>query len=466
MRVFNIIFKDLKVLLTDKKTLGLLIIMPILLTTILGAALGGTFSSDFDKRSIRIAVVKEYDFAYEKDKFMEFLNNNLFFQNINQEQLKGLETYMENFSGEFNPEEMFFNEFLDNNDMKKVLQYQVLDLEKAKELLRNNKISSIVILPEDFIYNMYVNFFPLPSRNELDIKIINNPDNYINNQIIEGVMNSFAEINNISIVGKVTYFETGIDEGIDMMTLSSSGGIIESFYGIIEEAKVKIEEENVDKKEPLSSIEYYAVAMTAMFILFAAGEGAYLLLEEKDNLTYARMTVAGVSKSLIAIGKYFTIFSFTLMQILVMILYSTLVLGVDWGDKWLVTLITLCTTFSIAGLGTMLASVSYKIGNYKMADAFSSILVFLLALIGGSYMPVEILPKFMHNLGNFIPNGAALKAYNKVMLGDGITQILPFLLSLIGMGVVFTLIAVYILNAEGGIESVKYNSAKTSKIEG
>ncbi len=461
MRVFNIIFKDLKVLLTDKKTLGLLIIMPIILTTILGAALGGTFSSDSDKRAIKIAVVKEYDFAYEKDKFMEFPNNNFLFQNMNQEQLKGLETYMENFSGEFNPEEMFFDGFLDNNDMKKMLQYQVLDLEKAKELLRNNEISSIVILPEDFIYNMYVNFFPLPYRNELDIKIINNPDNYIHSQIIEGIMNSFAETSDISIIGKVTYFETGIDEGIDMMTLSNSEEIIQSFYTIIEEAKVQIEEENVDKQKPLSSIEYYAVAMTAMFILFAAGEGAYLLLEEKDNLTYARMTVAGIPKSLIAIGKYFTIFSFTLMQILVMILYSTLVLGVDWGDKWLVALITLCTTFSIAGLGTMLASMCYKSGNYKMANAFSSILIFLLALIGGSYIPIEVLPKFMHNLSNFIPNGAALKAYNSVMLGDNIIQILPFLLSLIGMGVVFTIIAVYILNTEGGIKNVKYNSAKT-----
>ncbi len=453
-------------MLTDKKTLGIMIIMPIILTTILGAALGGMFSSDSVKDPIKIAVVKEYDLDYEKDKFLESPNNSFFLQNMDVGQILEMQAGMKGFIEDFDVEELVFDNFLNTDEMKEVLEYQVLSLEEAKELLKNNRISSIVILPEDFIYDMYVDFFPWTFRNELQISIIGNPDSYISNQIIEGIMNGFAEAVSTPIIGKSVFLETGIDEGIDMMTLANSEKIIEDMVNIIEDAKAELEAENVNKQKPLSSVEYYAVGMTAMYILFAAGEGGKLLLEEKDNLTYARMTVAGISKSQIAIGKYFTIFSFTLIQMLIMILYSTFVLGVNWGHIGLVALITICTVISIAGLGTMLAAISFKSGNYKMADTFSSVLVFLLSLIGGSFIPAEVLPKFMQSLGSFIPNGAALKAYNRVILGNGLNEILPFLLSLIGMGVIFTSIAVYMLKMEGGVKYVKYNSATTSKIEG
>lgn len=466
MKVFDIIFKDLKVMFTDKKTIGIMIIMPIILTTILGVALGGMFSTDFSDDPIKIAVVKEYDIDYEKDKFLGSPKNSMFLQNMNEEQVKEMQTGMKELVEDFNIEELFFDNFLDSDGMKEVIEYQVVNLEEARELLKSESISTIIVLPEDFIYDMYVNFFSWTFRNELKIEVIGGQGNYIHNQKIEGIMSRFVQLVSTPIIGKSVFIETGIDEGIDMINLASAENLIEEMANIIEDANAKLEDENVDKQEPLSSVQYYAAAMTAMFILFTAGEGGKLLLEEKNDLTYGRMTVAGISKSRIAMGKYFTIFSFTLIQMLVMLVYSTFILKVDWGHFGLVALITICTVISIAGLGTMLAAISFKSGNYKMADAFSSVFVFLLSLIGGSFIPAEVLPKFMRSLGSYIPNGAALKAYSRVMLGSGITEILPFLLSLIVMGVIFTLVAINMLKMEGGMKYVKHNSTTTSKIEG
>ncbi len=461
MKVIDIILKDLKVLLTDKKTIGIMILMPVIITTILGAALSNMFSIDENKEQITIAVVKEYDYGKEVDLFINTLQSEQFSQNMNGSQMMNItEQIMK-----FNMEEMFFKNFLENEDIKGILNYKVIEKEEAKSLLDQNKISSIVILPDKFIYDMYMNF-STPFRNEIYIEVIGGSANYIHNQIVEGIMKGFSEKVSSLIIGKNVYLQIGTAEGIDMSTLFSYKNVIDDISKTLESANITLKTEKVNRKKPLSSFQFYAAAMTAMYILFTAGEGGKLLLEEKENLTYQRMAVAGVSKNKVVLGKYFTIFSFALLQITIMIAYSSLVLGVDWGNSILVSIITLCAAFAIAGLGTMLSAISYSCGSYKMADVFQSIIVFMLSLFGGSFMPIEVLPRIFKKTSNFIPNGVALKAYKNVMLGNGIKEILTSLLVLIAMGVIMTLISIYILKREEGWKNVKYNFAETSKIEG
>lgn len=445
MRVFDIILKDLKVMLKDKKTIGIMVIMPIIITTILGGALGGAFVQSENNHKIQIAVVKQYDVKAEKEGFINNLMNNQNLQGTGNFDMDEMEKGLE----EFNIEKIIFDEFLESDEIKKIMEYQILDMKEAKEQLKNDKLSAIVIFPEEFTFNMYTNFFT-PYRNNIDIEIIGDPDRYIDNQYVTGIFRGFSDSVSTMIIGKNVLFETAMENGIGIEIFEKTEEIIEDMSGIIESLNIKLKTEKVNEKEPLSGFQYYTIAMTAMFILFTAGEGGKLLLEEKDKLTYQRMTMAGVSKSKIALGKFFTIFTFALIQIGIMIAYSSLALKVDWGNPITVGIITLCVVFSIAGLGTMLAAISFKSGNYKMADVFQSIFVFMLSALGGSFLPIDMMPEFIQKLSNYIPNGAALKAYNKAMLGSGLEDIFSFLIILVVLGVVFTTIAIYFLNRKEG----------------
>lgn len=460
MRVKDIIIKDLKVLLRDKKTIGIMFLMPIILTTILGFALGGTFESGEDNEKRQVAIVKEYDEKSDAELFIEEIKNSPIFANMNVEDMGEFGKEIADFS----LDEIFFDEILDN-ELKDIIDYRLLNLEEAKKLLMDDEISAIVILPDKLAFNIYTNFFT-PYRNNINIEIIENPERYMDNQIVRGVFKGISDSLSANIIGKNVFSETALETGFGFDIYEKIGTILEDLREVQESTTIKLETKKVSKKDPITGFQYYTIAMAAMYILFAAGEGGKLLLEEKDNLTYQRMVVAGVPKIKIATGKFFTIFSFAIFQIGVMLLYSTLALRVDWGDLVLVAAISLCAAFTIAGLGTMLASVSYRSGNYKLADVFQSIIIFVLSMLGGSFLPIEVLPKFIRTLSNFVPNGLVLKAYKEVMLGSGLNEIMNYLLSLLAMGAVFTAIAIYTLNKEKGWKNVKYNPTKTSKIEG
>jgi len=458
MKITDVIKKDLKIILSDRKAISIMIMMPIILMTILSFALSGTFVDGGTISKVRIALVKNYDKKNDLKRFRYILQNSIMAQNIYDSQLEE----MINSAEELDIEAIFIDEFLNNENLKEIIDYKIVNEEAAMKLLKNRKISAVVILPENFIYDMSINFLT-PFRNKVNIKVIGDPDKYIRVQIVEEIMKAFSDMTSSMIIGKNVFIETILEEEIGFIALEDIESVFKEMKGFGTEIGVNIDYIKVDGKEPISSFEYYSVGMTTMFILFAASYGSKSLLEEKDNNTYQRMIMAGTSKWKIAAGKFFTIFTFALMQIITMVIYSSLVLGVNWGNLALIALISICTVFSVAGIGTMIAAATYRIENYKMANVFDTVIIQAMALLGGSFFPINILPGFLQKLSIISVNGLALKSFLKVMRGYGIGEIQTYLLILIGMGVIFTVVAVYILSREGGHRNVKHNKAETLK---
>jgi len=461
MRIIDIILKDLKIMLTDKKALGLIILMPIILTTILGSALGGSFIDQGNNSKINIAIVKKYDQENETQKFLDSLKGDNIAGNISEEQIGELSKSIK----DLNIDSIFTEDFLKNEEMKKIVEFQIVEEDKAMELLSEDKISAVVVLPENFIYDMFINYLT-PFRNKVEVKVVGHPEKYIASQIVEGIMKGFTDTISTMIIGKNVFLELAMEENMGTEAYKNMGNIIEGMSENIKSIGIDLEYIKVNGKKPISSFQYYATAMTAMFILFTAANGGKLLLDEKNDMTYQRMVIAGTSKFKVVTGKFFTIFAIGLIQIGAMVLFTSLALKVDWGNILLVSLITLCAVFTVAGLGTMISAFTLKSGNYKVADLFQAAVVHAMSLLGGSFMPLDFLPKAMQNLSNFTLNGLALKAYQKVMIGYGIEEIGAFLLGLILMGIVFTIIAVYVLNKGEGWENDKRIKTKTIEIEG
>lgn len=458
MKAIDVIIKDLKIILSDKKALATMILMPIILTSILSVALKGSFSASTNIDSINIGIVKNYDIQKDTDKFTNVLTNGMLSKNIPNESSKQISEAI----SKIDVEKIFFQDFLGNKDINKIVKYSILEENQALQLLKEGRISAVVLLPENFIYDMYTNFLT-PFRNKVEVKVITHPDKQMSGQIIEEIMKAFSDTVSSIVINKNVFTETGLEFNIDR--------VYEDVQLIFDKStengntlRINIIYDKIDGKEPVSSFSYYSAAMTTMFILFAAGIGAKSLLEEKDNLTYQRMVIAGTSKWKILTGKFFTIFMIVLIQILTMIEYTTTVLGVEWGNLYYVLAINISVAISVAGLGIMLAALTYKIGNYKAANIFEGAIIQVMALLGGSFIPINIMPKFMQILSNFTINGLGLKSYLKIMMGYGVNEIIIPLLILITLGMVFTVISIVILKKEEGGQYVKHINAKSHEI--
>lgn len=459
MKILIVIIKDLKIILSDKKALAIMILMPVILTTILSMALRGSFtdSGDVNIEPVNIAVVKGYDEKQDASDFETVLKSGFFSEGMDE---KEINTLLES-SIKIN-EKMFFDDFLDSESLYKFIRYRVEEEESARELLKSKEVSAVVILPHRFIYDMKINFLT-PLRNKIDIKILTHPDRSIDGQIVKAAIDAYANAMSSVIIGKNVILETSMLNDAGSESLSNMGELMEGMGDIFKSVKIDIDEDTLEGKKSVSSADYYAAGMMTMFILFAAGHGGRMLLEEKDQLTYQRMVVAGVDKFEVLAGKLVTVFIIALFQTSVMLVYSHLALKVQWGNFMAVVLTNISSAFSVAGLGSFIGALTYKAGNYKMANIFESAIIQVMALLGGSFFPLDIMPEFMQRLTFLSLNGIALKSYLKIITGSDAGDVISYILILITIGAVFAALSIAVLSSKEVGRHAKHNKATIFK---
>lgn len=175
MKIRDMIIKDLKIMLSDKSAIMMLIIMPIILMTILGFSLTMSFKDSTSMEKIKIAVVKEYELEQENKDLIDLIPKESDFD-INEMDF-----------GDFNIDKLFFEDFLGNEEIKDIIEYIILTKDEATKKLTDKEITAIVILPKGFIKDTMVNF-GTTFRNIVNIEVIGRTDKNIGSTIVEEVV--------------------------------------------------------------------------------------------------------------------------------------------------------------------------------------------------------------------------------------------------------------------------------------
>jgi ABC-2 type transport system permease protein len=452
MKIIDIVIKDFRIALSDRAVIIELILMPIVLMAILGFALTMTFSDFSNTETIKIAVVKEYDIEAEKTELLEMIPKE---SNIDIESID---------FGDFDIERIFFDDFLGNKDIEEIIQYEIMTRDAAVKKMENKEITAIVILPKGFIKDTMINF-GTSFRNIVDIQVIGRTDKNIRTTIVEEILKGFTDVLNYNIAAKNTFARIYNHEGIEGNIAEHIKPLSKEIADVLGAEKPKLKYEELNDRPPMNSRAYYSFGMTAMFMLFAAGYGSKFLLEEKQMGTYDRMSASGVKKSTIVIGKSATIFLVALMQMIITYLFSSTVLQVKWGQFSNLIVIFVCSAFCVAGLGIMLASITYYAESYNLANLFSSFIIQIMAVLGGSMVPVEIMPGFARMASKLIPNGLFMNAVMKNYYGYGLDEYIYSIVGLILLGLIFINIATFTLIQKGrGIGNVKHTNVKANAV--
>lgn len=420
MRIFPLIMKDLKVILSDRKALLILIGMPIILFSILSFALQGSFSSSSNGLwDIEIALVKTYDFdeAYED-----------------------LKTYMS--LDEVRAIENIFTDIFLSEDLSFV-KLREMTYEEALLGLENNELASVIVLPENFIRDTALNMTPLKTP-PVTLEILTNPEKSYSSRIVANIVEDISQnlsskmIENKVVFQVLEYYEVNP----------------ESYERSTENERVEIiyDDVKIDQLKLVTSAQYYSVAMMAMFILFGASYGSKFMLLEKRKFTLQRQQVAGVSPLKLVVGKMVIIFCVGLLQIVAMILTSVIGFNVYWGDPLTVVLLTVLTSFAVMGFGTILAGMALKTDSFKTLNLLESGVFQVIALFGGSYFPIFLMPSWFQNISKVLLNGAALDVYLKVMMDAPFKDLLPGMLSLGLNGLVFLSIGLWLVYHDSSLK--------------
>ncbi len=197
-------------------------------------------------------------------------------------------------------------------------------------------------------------------------------------------------------------------------------------------------------------VSYYAGAITAVFLLFAAMQGALSLVDEREGGLADRLAAGPGGLPVIVIGKFLFLLGQGVVQAGLIFSAAALLHGVDITGHWLGWLVTSALVSAMAaGLALAACAVSTTRQQAHLAATFG---VLLLSAVGGSMVPRFLMPPWLQQAGWLTPNAWAIEAY-QMALSEGATAALPAWGVLAGLALVGLLVSV------GVVQRASFNRA-------
>lgn len=425
--MLKLYLKDIKVIFSDKKALLIFVLMPMILTTILSFALKGAFSQDVTTDLVKIAVVKGYDKEAEMQKLKEKF------------EAMGMEKAADGILSALDIEKMFFEEFLGNDAIERIFDLSFMSESEANTALSNKKVGVVVTLPENFLYHQYLNFlFAENHRVQVDMK--QHPEFNFSGGIARSIFESYFNRLNTLWINKAVYVDLAKDSLSPEILQAKMSEIFAMTDKVLEEV-TQVEPVKIETRRFISSSSYYAVAMMAMFILYASSNVGREMLREKHMKTLDRSYVAGVGYGKMLLSKGAMTVTLSGFQMAVLMLYSKFALGVQWERFDQILVAIAASAIAVAGLGIFLSTITLVNDDYKVANVFENVLIHLMALVGGSYIPIETMPEFMTHLKAFALNGIVLDMFLDIYQGTSWGALMLPFIKLLTIGAVFALLA-------------------------
>ncbi|WP_257009424.1 ABC transporter permease [Bacillus sp. 7884-1] len=264
-------WKDLLIIIRDKKALLTLIAMPLLLIAILGSAFGDMMDGDED------VTIKKFTLGIV---------------NLDQGQLGGVLS-----------EEVFEKEL---SDQIKVKYFQEEEMVKK---IKDHKLDVGIVIDEDFTASLI-------TGEQARAKLISVPDPGIKATIVSSVIEQFGQ-------------------SVPIEAMSANMALpVQGNTSAEEPSQNLLNETSIDADtNPVSSFQYYAAAMGVMFLLMTVVQGVSAMILEKEQEVFKRLLISNLTYINYLTGKMIGLIAISLLQAFVIIIGTKLIFGVDWGNS-------------------------------------------------------------------------------------------------------------------------------------
>ena len=378
-----IVWKDLLLFFRDKKSFFTLFFMPIILIAILGAAFGENMkgNSEVNINSFRVGITDQ-DMSTTSKLFISTLSK---------------------------------------SELSEIIDIKLLSKEQLEKDLNSRVIKMGIIIHANFEKSLL-------EHDNVQLNLLKGPNSTLQAMVLENLVLQFSqnyEMNRILMP---------LTQGEEIDNVSN------------QLKKELIAERNIHiNSQPITSFQYYAGGMGVLFLLMTVVFLVGSMIEEKEEEVYKRLIVSKISNTSYIVGKLVGIVLMSMIQLAVIILFTSFVFKVNWGEPFTVVMIGFSFILNAAGLGVLIGSF---INREKTFNSVGILGTQVLAALGGSMVPLYLFPQWVMNISYFLPNSLALQMFLKSMAGADFSEIQSGLLLSCGMGLVFFIIALLRMSFE------------------
>lgn len=401
--MLNFLKKDLLLQLRDYKELALLIGMPLLLIAILGFALGGFATTGSVNLDVSGALVVEDDEAEGMREFDAAL--------AAADLPAAVKLQLGVAARAIRPVSLL-RDVLFSDDLAEFATVTELPAGEAAALLDANEVKAVITVPTGYTRAL-LGALLLGERPGAELDLGLSDASPLSASVFEDVIESFAgEMNMRAALGEMRVSVA------DQAAGSVAGGGIERVAGA----------------RSVSSFAYYTFGMAVMFMLYVVGTVASRAHLELANNTFDRIIITNASRFSFLASKAFAAFGAAFLQVAFLIVAATLLFGAVAGQPpafWLKTaLVVAALAVSVGALAALLTSVNFRLGSRAASEGFSNVLVFVMAMLGGTFVPLDQSAPALAEIGRWLPTGAGLNTLLNLTMGSPPATWVPNLLRL------------------------------------
>lgn len=275
-----------------------------------------------------------------------------------------------------------------------------------------------------------------------EVKIYASPDFQISVSVVQGILRAVLERINVTVAGAdamvsqlvVAQAESG-ESGSGTLSGISGFGQGNDDSGA---NSLPIKLDIVSPSGRLFSwLDYSAVSMAIVFMMFAVTSGGRTLLAERQMGTLTRLAISPTTGLSILVGKMAGIVLTGLMQMGIL-WGTTSLIGAYWGPPLAVLAALLALVIAATGVGAVISAWSKSAGQ---AGAIGTAVTLIAAASSGSFFPRMNLPATLRTISLVAPNAWGIEIFAKLQSGQSLGAIIPLLGGLLGITVVYYAVA-------------------------
>ena len=392
----------------DRAAWASMLLIPLLITFIMGLAFGGTAES-----KIPVSVVDK-DRSYYSGRFVDLLKK------------------------------------------EKTLKVNVVTESKARNSVRKSEVEAAVLIPSDFGKNLEEG----KKSNIQFVKLAGSSRAMGISEIVTGISTRLSSDGTsaflaLDLLGRVQTYRSM------EATTPTAGYESKTWREIYKKADknwepqppVKVEFTGLKaskvrgEKTIATGMSQTSIGFTVLFVTFMLLEQAGGILDERQKGTLSRLLTTPTSKTSFLVGKLIGLFMVGSIQSAILILAGKYVFDVNWGTS-IPGLMTLMGSYILAatGLGILVSALVRTLAQSKVVVP---LLVMSSSMLAGCFWPIEIVPPYMQTIAKAVPAGWAVSGLvDLIVRYKGMEAVYLPSLVLIGFAVVFLAAGVKLLRFE------------------
>jgi ABC-2 type transport system permease protein len=333
-------------------------------------------------------------------------------------------------------------------------------IDRADEKVADGEAAAAIIIPADFSAKIDAN-------RPTSVRLVKDPTQQVEAQIVARILNE--ALTELSVRAEIEYgiravyekagvLEAAAPELVRAAQAQTMGVIWTAVQEIRQNPAIAVQSEDLSDEETKLSVGavvfgYYMPMFATMFAFFLVGFMAESIVGEREGGSFRRLLAAPIHRGTIVAGKMLAFIGVVFLQMLVLFAVGNFLFDMPLGHSPLgLVALTLALALASTGLGMLVGSIAR---STKQAGSIGLVLGFVLFFASGSigaYLSTTgdvtgvgfRSEGFQFYMAHLTPHAHALDGYLKLLLeGDGLMDVLPNIVALLGFAVVFFLVAMW-----------------------